>query len=219
MDKPVRVVFCLPGSSFSGKFLSCWTDLTATCLRNNIELMLSCRQSCNIYYVRNMCLGADVTRGAGQKPFNGQLDYDYLMWIDSDVLFSPQQFMQLLAHDRDIVSGLYRMEGGEAFATVQTWDEAYFLKNGCFEFLTPNDIADKKELIDVAYTGMGFMLVKNGVFESLDYPWFVPINQHIGTMVDFTMEDVSFCLRAREKGYTVWVDPQIIVGHEKKVVL
>ena len=219
MDKPVRVVFCLPGSSFSGKFLTCWTELAATCLRNNIELMLSCRQSCNIYYVRNMCLGADVTRGAQQKPFNNEVPYDYLMWIDSDVLFTPQHFMRLLGHDRDIVSGLYRMEGGTAFATVQTWDEDYFIKNGSFEFLTPKSIADEKELMAVSYTGMGFMLVKHGVFESLEYPWFAPITQHIGTMVDFTMEDVSFCLRAQEKGFSVMIDPQVIVGHEKKVIL
>jgi GT2 family glycosyltransferase len=37
-------------------------------------------------------------------------------------------------------------------------------------------------------------------------------------MVDFTTEDVAFCLRAREKGYTVYVDPQVRVGHEKKIV-
>jgi GT2 family glycosyltransferase len=29
-------------------------------------------------------------------------------------------------------------------------------------------------------------------------------------MVDFTMEDVSFCLRAREKGFSILVDPAMI---------
>jgi GT2 family glycosyltransferase len=32
------------------------------------------------------------------------------------------------------------------------------------------------------------------------------------------MEDVSFCLRAREKGFKVHVDPKVVVGHEKKVI-
>jgi hypothetical protein len=40
----VRVVFCIPGSSFSGKFLECWTNLVAWCLKNNIQPILSCRQ-------------------------------------------------------------------------------------------------------------------------------------------------------------------------------
>lgn len=74
-------------------------------------------------------------------------------------------------------------------------------------------------MLEVANTGMGFMLVKRGVFESLDYPWFRPIEKRIGTMVDFTMEDVAFCLTAKEKGYKILVDPRVRVGHEKGTVV
>lgn len=66
---------------------------------------------------------------------------------------------------------------------------------------------------------MGFILVKKGVFESMEYPWFKPIEKKIGNMVDFTMEDVAFCLTAREKGFEIYVDPTVRVGHEKKVIL
>ncbi|MBD3391957.1 MAG: hypothetical protein GF418_07800, partial [Chitinivibrionales bacterium] len=106
-DKRLTIVFCLPGTSFSGSFLECWTNLMAWCLGNGIRPVLSRKQSCNIYYVRNMCLGGDVMRGPGQKPFGGKLEYDYVMWIDADVLFTPEQFERLLKHDRDIVSGVY----------------------------------------------------------------------------------------------------------------
>jgi hypothetical protein len=53
----------------------------------------------------------------------------------------------------------------------------------------------------------------------MEYLWFRPIEKHIGNMVDFTMEDVGFCLMAKEKGFKVWIDSQVRVGHEKKVVL
>ena len=162
-----------------------------------------------------------------QIPFNGKIDYDYIMWIDSDILFKPQQFARLLSHDRDIVSGLYRMEGGGAYATVTDWDEECFRQHGHFRFLIPEDIKSfnsqsaiaNPQLLEVAYTGMGFMLVKKGVFESMEYPWFRPVEKRIGEMVDFTMEDVAFCLRAREKGFTVLIDPAVRVGHEKKITL
>jgi GT2 family glycosyltransferase len=218
-DKPITVVFCLPGSSFGGKFLERWTDLVAYCLSHGIRPVLSRREACNIYYVRNMCLGADVMRGKDQKPFDGKLDYDFIMWIDSDILFNQQQFMKLLSHDADIVSGVYLMEDGKSLATVKEWDEEYFKKNGHFNFLTIQEISGKEELIEVAYTGMGFMLIKRGVFERLEYPWFRPLEKKIGDMVDFTMEDVAFCLRAREAGFKILVDPAVRVGHEKKVVL
>jgi hypothetical protein len=219
MSQPLRVVFCLPGSSFSGKFLECWTSLVAWCLGNGIQPVLSRRQSCNIYYVRNMCLGADVSRGRHQKPFDGKLEYDYLMWIDSDVLFTPQQFQRLLSHDKEIISGVYAMEGGKEIATVKEWDEDFFKKNGHFEFMTLASLNSEKKLIDVAYTGMGFMLIRKGVIESMEYPWFRPIEKQIGDMVDFTMEDVAFCLQAIKHGYRILIDPQVRVGHEKKVVI
>src|SRR5271157_2488518 len=116
MSKPTKVIFCLPGANFSGKFLQYWTELVLTCLQNNIQLILSQRQSCNIYYVRNMCLGADVTRGKDQKPFDGKIDYDFLMWNDSDILSDSQQFLRLVKHNVDIVSGIYLMESGQALA-------------------------------------------------------------------------------------------------------
>lgn len=84
--------------------------------------------------------------------------------------------------------------------------------------MTVDEINGKKDLIEVAYTGMGFMLVKRGVFEKLEYPWFKPVEKQIGNMVDFTMEDVAFCLRIQEKGIHVLIDPTVRVGHEKSVV-
>lgn len=218
MLKNPKIIFCLPGNSFSGKFLDCWTELLGYCMKNGIQFKISRKESNNIYYVRNMCLGADLTRGENQKPFDGKIDYDYLMWIDSDIIFTPQQFQRLLNHDKDIISGAYMMAGGKNLAAVKEWNEEFFKKHGYFQFLLPEDIKKKEELIEVSYAGMGFMLVKKGVFESMSYPWFRPIEKKIGNMVDFTMEDVSFCLRAKEKGYKIWVDPKVRIGHEKKVV-
>lgn len=217
-NKLLKVVFCLPGNSFSGKFLECWTDLFAYCINNNIKPIMSRKESCNIYYVRNMCLGADVSRGKDQKPFNGQVDYDYIMWIDSDIVFTPKQFQKLVDHNKDIISGVYMMDDGKHFATCKDWDEEYFKEHGQFKFLTLNDIEEKEVLLEVSYSGMGFMLIKKGIFESMEYPWFKPIEKKIGNMVDFTMEDVAFCLKAKEKGFKIYIDSTVRVGHEKKVV-
>jgi len=215
----MKIVFCLPGPSFSGRFLQCWTELYRACLASGITPILSQRYSCNIYYVRTLCAGGDVRGGELQKPFGGTVDYDYMMWIDSDIQFSPENFFQLLQHQKDISSGLYLMEGGNHFACVKDWNEEFFQKNGCFEFLKPEDIKDHTHLIPVNYVGMGWMLVKRGVFEKLKYPWFEPLRKKIGDYTDFTMEDVTFCHKSLDAGFTINIDPTIIVGHEKTVVL
>jgi len=63
------------------------------------------------------------------------------------------------------------------------------------------------------------MLIKKGVFESMEYPWFRPEFVQVGNAKDFTMEDVAFCREATRKGYKILVDPTVIVGHEKTRVL
>jgi len=218
MDQKV-VVFCLTGDNFSGKFLDCFMECITFCMQSNIKFAVSRCQSPVVYYVRNMCLGGDVLRGENQKPFDGKVNYTHLMWIDRDIIFTPQQFQKLLSYDKDIVSGVYMMGNRIHLATVEKWDEEYFKKSGAFEFLKPEDLKNKTQLINVAYTGLGFMLVKKGVFESLEYPWFRPIFHTIGTAKDFCSEDTAFCQLAREKGFKIYVDPQMRVGHLKSIVL
>ena len=165
-----------------------------------------------------MCLGGNVMLGENQKPFNGELDYDYLMWIDSDIIYEPHHFQKLLDAKKDIASGLYLMDGGSAYATVENWDESFFKQNGYFQFLTPAHLFGKTEIMPVAYTGFGFILIKKGVMESMKYPWFRPEYVTIGNSKDFTMEDVAWCREANRQGYQIFIDPTVIVGHEKTIV-
>jgi hypothetical protein len=219
-----KVIFALPGREFSGRFLQCWTELVYACLQNGIQPVMSQHYSPLLYYVRNMCLGGDNLRGIDQKPFGGQLDYDYIMWIDSDVVFTPDHFFKLLQDDKDITSGLYMMADNTHYATVEDWDDEFFLKHGHFQFLNREMVQAKQgKLFTADYTGFGWVLIKKGVFESLQYPWFQPVwteyNINGKIVRDFTMEDVAFCKMIKEKGYDVWIDPSVIVGHEKMVVL
>jgi GT2 family glycosyltransferase len=70
---------------------------------------------------------------------------------------------------------------------------------------------------------MGFMMIKNGVYENIDYPWFEPRffeYEKDGKIIrDFCSEDVGFCLKAKEKGFPVYIDPSIRVRHEKTILL
>lgn len=214
-----RIVFCLPGSNFSRTFMECWENLLIHCDRNSITFAISHAEDAVVYYVRSKCLGGDVLRGEHQKPFNGKVEYTHTMWIDSDIIFKPEHFEKLLSHDKDIVAGAYKTADNSTYPIVRKWDEDYFQKKGTFQFLKESQVKSMTELIDVAYTGLGFMLVKKGVFEAIGYPWFRPVFHTIGKCRDFSSEDVSFCLAAREKGFHIYVDPTVRVGHEKRRIL
>ena len=207
----IKVIFCIPGNSFSNRFLKCWTNLTRELHKKNIEYELLSQYIPNVYKVRSLLLGADRKFGQYQTPWQGKKDYDYIMWIDSDQVFEPNDFFKLLEHDKDIVSGLYlRKPQGDTLNDIPI-EFACFNEDG--KMLYTNEV--NGELRKVWSNGMGWMLVKKGVFEKIEYPWFGPIITGLG----FHGEDVSFQLRAKDVGFDSYVDTSIVVGHEKGVVL
>ena len=218
----MKIIFCIPGKEFSNNFLMAWSELMIWCMENKIQFMISNNYSPVVYYARNKCLGGDVRKGIKQKPFDEKLSYDYIMWIDSDIIFNVEQLKKLIESGKDIVSGLYKMSDNKHYATVKDMDDEFFKKNGYYPFLKEEDIKGK-ELMEVDYTGFGWMLIKKGVFESLDYPWFRPLwtkfEMKDKIIEDFSSEDVGFCKLIREKGYKIYVHPEVIVGHEKKFVI
>jgi hypothetical protein len=215
-----KIVFCLPGRSFSNNFISSWTSLIGWCMDNNIQPILANSYDSNVYYVRSKCLGGDVMKGEHQVPFDGRISYDYIMWIDSDMVFSIDNFKSLLSMNTDIASGMYKMNDGKHYATVKNWDKEYYKKNSAFEFLTDEHLEQLPDVFNVEYTGMGWMLIKKGVIENIKYPWFAPVWEEFGPGVnEFTSEDVAFCKRLQEKGYKIKVNKKVRIGHEKSWIL
>jgi len=220
MKKRTTVVFCIPGNKFSGNFLKAWTNLFAWCINNNINPILSNSYDSNVYYVRQKCLGPDVLKGKHQKPFDGKLNYDYLMWIDSDMVFTPEDFKALLDMNKDIASGIYKMVDQVQYATVEKYNTQEYKDNGKFTFLNDEILTTKPNIFPVEYTGFGWMLIKKGVIESMEYPWFRPEWMNFGNGIeDFTSEDVGLCINVKKKGYKIYVNKKVHIGHEKSLII
>ena len=222
--KTYSIVICAPGASFSREWVQCLTNATSELTRDGHTVQLSFAYDALVSYARCRTLLCETTRGVDQKPFDGKLEYDYIMWIDSDVLFSAEHVRMLLRHDADIVSGAYLMQNNTHYPLVEDMNDADFLKDGHYKFLSRDDLNEKPqdELFDAEYVGMGFMLVKKGVFEALKYPYFLTRVIDFGTdgrVVEMASEDVSFCMNARDAGFTVHVDPAVRVPHLKNVPL
>jgi GT2 family glycosyltransferase len=62
-----------------------------------------------------------------------------------------------------------------------------------------------KGLIEIQGVGMACTLIKRKVLETVQKPYFFP-EPNIG-------EDLSFCIRAREAGYKIYCDTNLICGH------
>ena len=216
MSRYMKIVFCLPGKEYSREFLMSWTELMMQATSKGHQCMVSQNYSSVVHFARAKCLGGDVTAGPDQKPFQGKVDYDAIMWIDSDIVFKPEDFFSLLESPHDVTAGMYMMEDMKNYAIVKEWDEEYFKKNGTFEFVKAEDMAKAtNRYMKVAYSGMGWMLMRKGVLEEVKYPWFYGDLQKIGVMQDMMAEDVALCRKLNE----IYVDTTIRVGHQKKVIL
>jgi hypothetical protein len=111
------------------------------------------------------------------------------------------------------------MANDRQFAAVEYWDEDYFSENGTFEFLEKSSLRSRYLPFKVEYVGFGFILFKQGVFEQLEYPWFEPTFLQIKESKDFSMEDVTLCLKLKKQKINVYAHPEVILGHEKLVEL
>lgn len=216
----MRIIFCLPAKSFSTNWFNSWNLTLAELSNNKISYAYCVQYDPIVYYCRNKILGGDNTKGKKQLPWQGQIDYDYQVWIDSDIVWTPSDLFKLLSSNKNIVSGLYHMSDGVNFPVVENLDYSHLKDYGTFRFLNDQELSKKPSIpFKVSYTGFGFIAIKKGVMESLEYPWFQPKWISNETFHDFCAEDVGFCWAAQEKGWEIFVDPNCIVKHEKTVLL
>ena len=220
------IVVALPGREYSGSFLKNWSQTLIELTRRGYKVVMMNEYSSFVSFSRMKTLGLDVLRGATQVPFDGKLDYDVWLTIDSDMFFLPEQVIELI-EDTDkhpVVSGLYRMTDLVHYAAVREWDTEYFKKYGTFEFIKTDDPCLKDKYIQVAYNGMGFFACRKGVIENLKYPYFsypiIEIEAENGKLLrDICSEDVAFCKNLKDAGYKVTVNTTLRVGHEKMLVI
>jgi hypothetical protein len=218
------IVFCLPGRGVSYVFLKNFVQLCFDLVQAGASIQISQDYSSMVNFARCKCLGANVLRGPDQLPWDGKLNYDYQLWIDSDIVFNTESFYRLVAMDKDIASGWYLTEDGSTSSCAHWLEEDDFKNNGgVMNHETIETLPKRRKPFTVDYIGFGWTLIKNGVFEhpEMKYPWFAPKMQVFGNgeVQDMCGEDVSFCLDAIAAGYEIWVDPLCRVGHEKTRVL
>ena len=217
--KKTRVIIGLPGDHFSQSFILSWTQALHVLISSNrYDIVVSPGKSSFVSFARMQTLGLDVRRGKNQKPFNGE-NYDVFLSIDSDVVFSPAQLIELIECTKlhPVVSGYYMMSNNKQFAVVKDWNKEYFSKNGTFQFLEPKDTeADMKKFVDeiearkaaeeakkdslpaisepdfmkVSYAGMGFFACRKEVLDDLSYPYFNRELQRIRSKEGVEMVDM-----------------------------
>jgi len=123
---------------------------------------------------------------------------EYMLWLDSDMVFPATTALRLIAHNEPVVAANYIRRQlpakGVAYETIGDWQN-------------PLPFEPQDELAPVEGIGMGCMLVKTAILSKIAQPWFEfgwtpESNDHLG-------EDMIFCQKMAQAGYTVKVDTQL----------
>lgn len=225
METKKSVVIAFPGKEFSSTFLMQWSDSLLKLTQVGYKIALTSDYSTYIPFTRMMTLGLDTMRGDDQKPFDGKIEYDVWVTIDSDIIFTPKQLIELI-EDTDkypVISGVYRINNSKYIAAVKEWDLAHFIKNGVYEFIDPETLDKDIKHHEVAYSGMGFMACTREVLENIKYPYFNYPTEELEidgkTVSQVFSEDVSFSKRVTDAGYKIVINTDLYVGHEKKLIM
>lgn len=203
----MKIHFCTPcyGGQITEVCFSSYLQWTILALQNNLDFMVdTLSNESNVNRARNSCAAKFL---AG--------DATHLMFVDADIQFNPTDIVKLVAHDKDIVGGIYPQKTLPPKMVVNTMD------NGACE----------GDLLEVGTLGTGFMLIKRGVFERMieagaqkytdaiglssvennhQYDFF---NCTIDSQGRYLTEDWSFCRKWRELGGTIWADTTVALAH------
>lgn len=208
----VDVIIATPGHSVMSSYVKCLFELLEAFNLRGITWAWSSEYSSHVADAREMTLNGDNNNSVTeQRPFKGQIEYKKILWIDSDINFTPKDALKLIDSDKDIVTGAYLLGSGEVTVYPK------LLSMG----LSFDEVKNMTEPIKVAGCGFGFLAVKQGIFESLTRPWFQSAFVKTDDGFEFPMmgEDLSWCKRVTDLGYDIWFDPSVKVGHNKMMKL
>lgn len=133
-----------------------------------------------------------------------ELDYTHLMFIDTDMLWSPGAVQRLLEQKKPVIGAAYNERRFPLQSTLKMAD-----KKGNVISVKQEDWPKKTFKCHAIATG--FMLIDLSIMKDIPKPWFFFDTTEEG---EFHMgEDIWFCEKVREAGFSIYCDPTIEVAH------
>jgi hypothetical protein len=140
-----------------------------------------------------------------------ELGFEWLFFLDDDVLCPHDTILRLMSHKKKIISGVYYRRNSP-IVPVMLRD----VPTGGRQWVTDYKIPD---LMQVDYVGAGCLLIHRDVLKNLPpigiyNRWFEwRVSQANRPEQERLSEDFAFCQHARQHGFEIWVDTSIQAKH------
>lgn len=133
----------------------------------------------------------------------------HVLIIDDDQEYPKDALTRLLAHDVDIVSGLYY---GKTYPHIPMVFDIAADDGSCFPLYLTKGL---KGLIPIVATGFGFLLMKTSIFSKLEKPYV-----RLGELdPEQWCDDMGFFNRVRKAGIKAHCDLDCWIGHMGSMII
>jgi len=131
-------------------------------------------------------------------------DYEFLFFLDTDIIAPEDAIDRLMAINKKLVSGIYPHRK-EFNGVSEIYPVLYdFDKEGSARLMTMNEVVEPR-VIEVNIAGLGCCLIAREIIEKIDFRSYGELKTG--------GEDVAFFLDALEKGYKAFADTGVKCLH------
>lgn len=143
-----------------------------------------------------------------QEAFNNNCTH--ILFVDDDMAYKADALNRLLAHDRDVVSGIYL---GRMYPHVPLIFDLVDEEGACFPIYLTDGLDG---LVPIVAAGFGFVLIKMHVFEKMEKPYV-----RLGELnKEEWCDDIGFFKRLREQtGVQCFCDLNVKLGHMGTMIM
>jgi hypothetical protein len=219
-QKPhVNVVIATPGRTLTAEYVKSLMATIQVLNANGITWHYQNEYASLVTNAREATItGSRNLEIFNSSPGKGYYTYDKIFCIDSDIVWNPEHFIKLFTSGYDVISGVYFESEGRDAVVHQTKDSFRFMSRAELELYQKAG-----DPIPVYGVGLGFICIRQGVFEKIKRPWYGlgKVKQEVdGVEYEIPLgEDLYWCERVAENGDIVHLDPTVVVGHVKSNIV
>ncbi len=228
--KGVMVATPMYGGNGNTMYMSSMLQLQDACHQHGIVF-----QHC---FMMNESL-IDRARNGLVHEFLTKSNAEFMLFIDADIQFRPEDVLMMMSQDKDIICSPYpkkHINWPVITSAVQLgFTEPAYLEKlvGEYVFSTLDNKTKMEEIVRVSEAGTGMMLIKRSVFKKMEgaFPENAYVSDHSRDVLSgvekkmfayfrtgifdgrYLSEDYYFCHKWREIGGDVWLFPWAITTH------
>ena len=188
----------------------CHSHIEAETIKSINDLIIGDDVECTLEIVKGYTV-ATARNELTSRAIEGK--YDYVFWIDADMILPPMILSRLMAVDADLATGWYvkKIPGRKDGVTELLGPDK--LQRLPMINILESELSEQKGIINILGCGLGCSLMKTSALEKLSEGGQQPFVYVVNYDKSICSEDLYMCINMRKLGMTLKADTTQRCGH------